>query len=104
MLAGLALIPALALTATPVLAQDANSDIVVNTLAVHYHDLDLGTAQGRARLEHRLQRAAAVVCGNADGARPWIGDEAGQACYNDALAHARTALAAVQKPREVVTR
>ncbi len=104
MLAGLALIPALTLTATPALAHSSDSDVVVNSLAVHYHDLDLATAQGRARLEARLQSAAAMVCGNADGARPWRGDDPALTCYNDALAHARTALAAAQQPREMVRR
>jgi UrcA family protein len=103
-LAGLALIPALTLTATPALAQSTNSDVVVTRLDVHYHDLDLATAKGRARLEARLRRASAQVCGLADGTGLWRGDDAGQDCYNRALAQAHTALAAAQQPREVVTR
>jgi UrcA family protein len=95
---------ALALSTTPALAQSAASDAEQHSMAVHYHDLDLATAKGRARLEMRLERAAAMVCGNPDGQRPWHGDDAAQTCYDNALAHARTTLAAAQNTREVVTR
>ena len=102
MFASLALVPALALSAAP--ARAADSDAEVHQMAVPYHDLDLATAKGRARLQARLDRAAAMVCGQPDGLRPAFTDEAARTCYNTALAHARTALAAAQTAREVVTR
>ena len=102
MLASLALVPAVALGVAPTRAADSGVD--TRQMAVHYHDLDLATAKGRTHLEMRLQRAAAMVCGNPDGERPAFNDEAARTCYNSALAHAHTALATAQARREVVTR
>lgn len=94
----------LGLVSSPVLAQSANDEIDHRQMAVHYHDHDLATAKGRARLETRLERAAAMVCGYDNGETPWKGDDDGRACYNTALVHAHTALAAAAQPREMVTR
>ena len=106
MFAGLTLVPALAFTAAP--ARAADQPYELQQMAVSYHDLDLATAKGRARLEKRLNRAAATVCGT-DYTNRWTTDgAAARACASSALAHAHTALAdllvPLQKPREVVTR
>lgn len=100
MIAGVVLV----VTSSPALAQSVNAQSDVREMAIHYHDLDLNTVKGRRHLEARLERAAALVCGYDNGRQPWKGDDAGQACYNTALVHAHTALAAAQRPREVVTR
>jgi UrcA family protein len=102
MVAGLALIPALSLAATS--AHAAQTDNTTQHVEVHYHDLDLATPKGRAQMETRLQRAAATVCGYSNDEHHLLGDDAGRACYDNALAHARTALAAAQKPGQMATR
>lgn len=102
MFASLALVPALALTTAP--ARAADDDVDLRQIAIHYHDLDLTSAKGRAHLETRLHHAAATVCGYANGELPSINDEPARACYNNALAHAHTALAAAQSAHQVVTR
>jgi len=92
------------LVATPALAQTAQTHDDVPTLGVSYHDLDLTTAKGRARLDMRLERAAAMVCGNGDGMHPAISDRAAYDCYNAAMTKARIAAAAAQHQTELVRR
>jgi len=103
-LAGLALIPALNLSAAPALAQNAAADSDKHTLAVGYGDLDLTTSKGRARLDERLRHAAARVCGQEDGVRPELHDEQALRCYEDALAGARGTLAHRQQMPQLVRR
>ena len=50
-----------AITASPVFARPVTPDVRV----VSYADLDLSSAAGRTRLEHRVQAAVREVCGAA---------------------------------------
>jgi len=102
MFASLALVPALALTTAP--ARAADSDIAVHKLEVHFSNADLSTEKGRARLEHRLQHAAEIVCSPSGENGFWRGDDQQLACYNQAMTQAHTALALAQKPQEMVRR
>ena len=52
-----------AITATPVFAKP----VAPAVRTVSYADLDLSTAAGRNRLEHRIQAAVRDVCGEASG-------------------------------------
>jgi UrcA family protein len=90
--------------ATPALAHAPDSDVVQHELAVNYGDLDLSTSKGRTHLDNRLQRAAAMVCGQEDGARPQFHDEAAFKCYTEALASARDAMAHKQQGPQLVRR
>ena len=104
MLASLALIPALTLSTTPALAQAADSDVDLRKLAVVYGDLDLSTTNGQARLDERLRHAAARVCGQENGIRPQLHDEANLRCYEEALAGARNTMAHKQQDHQLVRR
>lgn len=104
MLAGLALIPALTLSAAPALAQSADEEADVPRLAVGYGDLDLSTAKGRARLDLRLKRAAADVCSRNDSDRLLLDHQAVRHCTETALSHARTVVAARLNTRMVDNR
>ncbi|WP_353229954.1 UrcA family protein [Novosphingobium sp.] len=121
MYAGLALIPACALASAPAhaapthasstlaaqvqAAPDAgNADTDLRKLTVRYPDLDLTTARDRARLETRITRAAALVCGNDDGYLSIATDAEGRRCYYDALARAHAHLAANAQARTLVSR
>ena len=44
----------------------AKAPMETRSVAVHYADLDLGSAAGAGTLYHRIQGAARVVCGYAD--------------------------------------
>jgi len=81
--------------AQPAMAQAVEDDTDVRQMAVRYGDLDLTTAKGRHRLEMRLQRSAAIVCGRGDGDGDWPqpGNTFTRQCYDAALARAHTALA-----------
>ncbi len=97
-IAGLALITAPLLAASPASAHAANppaipGDVDLRQLTVDYHDLDLTTARGRARLEQRINQAAATVCDYDRGSRPPAEAAAGHHCYVDALMHARATVA-----------
>jgi UrcA family protein len=50
-----------ALTASPVFAKAVTPEVRVVT----YSDLDLSSAAGRSRLEHRVEAAVREVCGEA---------------------------------------
>ena len=52
-----------ALSAVPVFAKPIAPEVRV----VSYADLDVSTAAGQARLEHRIQAAVREVCGEAAG-------------------------------------
>jgi UrcA family protein len=101
---GSAALVAAGLFAAPAMAQSAADGAVKTTVAVHYHDIDLTTAKGRARLDWRMKRAAEQVCGYDRLERPWPGDGPAMACYDRALRDARTTFAARTGLREVVTR
>jgi UrcA family protein len=73
----------------PAHAQDAASR------AVSYADLDLGTAQGRAVLETRVNKAASNVPFDAEHRRPAEAEVNFQHCRQAVLDQANTRLAAV---------
>jgi UrcA family protein len=73
-------------------------------MPVHYGDLDLSTPKGRHRLEVRLQRSAAMVCGRDDGTAPQFGDDDVRRCYDKALRQAHVALAAKLAPDRLASR
>lgn len=50
---------ALLASATPALSQPA-----AHSVAVHYGDLNLASADGRAALDHRLRQAVRTACGD----------------------------------------
>ena len=78
---------ALALIATPVIAQSAVND-GAPTAKVRYDDLNLNTAAGVEALNRRVSEAANEMCGDYD--RHELARSAlGQACYAKALASAR---------------
>jgi UrcA family protein len=52
---------AAAVTASPVFAKPIAPDVRI----VSYADLDLSSAAGRSRLEHRIRAAVREVCGDA---------------------------------------
>ncbi len=70
-IAGVSLLCAALAVATPAMAH-AGSDPTTTvegslpTEEVHYADLDLGTPQGRAQLDTRIETAVDHVCGSAD--------------------------------------
>ncbi|HKT85475.1 MAG TPA: UrcA family protein [Novosphingobium sp.] len=76
----------LVLTAAPAFAKDVQ---------VRYADLDLASAQGQKTLERRIDRAAREACDYGPyttGTR--IPSQAAAACYRQALASAKTMMAA----------
>jgi UrcA family protein len=70
-----------ALTVTPAFAQPP----ALQTVAVHYGDLDLGSAAGRASLDHRLRHAVRTACGDPSAA-DLKGRNAASACRADLTA------------------
>jgi UrcA family protein len=103
--AGLALVPALALSIQPAHAATApNADTEVRQMAVGYGDLDLTTARGRHRLEMRLERSAAMVCGIDPGQYPLPGQQAMRACYDHALNQAHLAMVAATTRARMASR
>jgi UrcA family protein len=104
MLAGLALAPVLGLGASPALAQSAEPDTQVRTMALHYGDLDLSTARGRGQLNARLHQTAAAVCGMEPGMRSLPQADEFRDCYNHALNEAQRSLAQKQQETRLVRR
>lgn len=51
------------LTAAAGVGQVAKAQPATQTVAVHYGDLDLGSAGGRAALDSRLRQAVRTACG-----------------------------------------
>lgn len=95
---GLAL-PALAF-ATPV----PSVDEVRQSITVNFADLDLGTARGQSQLRHRIQIAAAEVCGQDHGMRPLAQEVMVRQCYEQAMSRARTDLAQAMTQRHLAVR
>ena len=79
----LAALVAAAIPAMPALAQDAP-----RTVAIAYGDLDLGTAQGRARFDLRVLHAARAACGT-----PSPADLRGRIKQDECVAEIRAAAA-----------
>ena len=79
----LAALVAAAIPAMPALAQDAP-----RTFSVAYGDLDLGTAQGRARFDLRVLHAARAACGT-----PSSADLRGRIKQDECVAEIRAAAA-----------
>ncbi len=91
----LTLAAALLSTATPALAQPAT-----HSVAVHYGDLDLASADGRATLDSRLRQAVRTACGTASSAdlRGLNRAAACRADLNRSLAERREAAYAAARP------
>lgn len=90
---------ALLASATPALAQGST-----HSVAVHYGDLNLASADGRATLDSRLRQAVRTACGE-----PSPADLRGQnraaecrADLNRSLAERRAAIFAAANPRPLV--
>lgn len=76
----------LALTAAPAFA---------DSIAVHYRDLDLSTAEGQKTLDHRIDAAARQVCGyDAVLTGSHLRSSASVACYKQARAQVQKQVAA----------
>ena len=103
-----ALLPALALSAAPAFAQNAQTSAenpMVHRMTVSYADLDMTTAKGRTVLERRLRHSASQVCNYDRSERLLQGWGEERECYNAAMAHARVSLAAaISKTRMASTR
>lgn len=105
--ATLAVLPATMMAATPAMAQNVGADAEQHQSTVGYGDLDLTTPKGRARLDVRIQHAAAMVCGRDDDLRALGDQQAARQCYNAALTRARTQMAtqmAANPVRKMVSR
>ncbi len=55
------------------------------TVAIHYGDLDLGSAAGRASLDHRIRHAVRAACGEASPA-DLRGQNQAATCRDDLIA------------------
>jgi len=78
-----------AATASPVLAE---------SITVQHRDLDLSTAQGKARLDARLAKAARKVCGMNDkptGSR--LPNKEAMTCYRETLGKLELQMAELTK-------
>ena len=82
-----------AMTATPVLANDAGEQTEAH---VRYDDLDLSTERGLRRLQSRYRHAAQYVCGmdiRETGSR--LPSREARACYAEMLRNFESEVAAV---------
>lgn len=79
---------ALPLTAAPATAADITAVPETVTVRVSYADLNLATAQGRARLDRRIAGAARSICGSFFPADLEMAALV-QTCRDDAIASAR---------------
>ena len=84
-----------AITAAPVFAKPISPEVRV----VSYADLDLSSAAGRNRLDHRIQAAVREVC----GAAPSF-DLARRHAVRDCIAETRAAVRLPAAPASVGTR
>jgi UrcA family protein len=91
---------ALSLTATPAAAADITVAPETVTVRVSYADLNLATAQGRARLDRRIAGAARSICGNFFPADLEMAALV-QTCREDAIASARIPTAVASNDRAV---
>lgn len=73
--------------ATPVLAE---APMETRSVAVHYADLDLGSAAGAGTLYHRIQGAARMVCGYPDHSLATLAQV--RSCNDGAIADAVTSV------------
>ena len=73
-----------AVTASPVFAKAISPEVRI----VSYADLDLTSAAGRSRLEHRIQAAVREVCGEA-GASNLARRQAVRECLTETRANVR---------------
>jgi hypothetical protein len=90
----------LALCAQPAAARSladapASAELTVQHRLVPYADLDLTTAQGQARLDARLRRAASAVCATNTGPHPLSETMAARRCYREALQSAQRTMASL---------
>jgi len=83
---GSALITGVAIKATPALAEEVPT--AQNVSLVRTADLDLGTATGQRRLDHRLANAAREVCGEVSNVDV-VGKNEVRRCRDETLANAR---------------
>jgi UrcA family protein len=82
------------MTAASVTAPAHATDAGAQSAKIHYRDLDLSTDAGAAALRQRIARAAANICGPADGRT--LDDQArAAACRNTAIASASPQMNAV---------
>lgn len=79
--------------AAAIAAVPAQAETPARSQAVSTAGLDLGTAQGRARLQRRVAAAVEIVCGSYAGSSSAEQDEIGN-CRRAALAGVETQLAA----------
>jgi UrcA family protein len=87
-----AALAALTLFAGPALARPTQAEDSPRQTAVSYADLNLSTAQGKAILVARIQRAAEAVCGEAPDSRDVKAQMAFRACMKQSV---DTAVAAI---------
>jgi UrcA family protein len=85
--------PMIALLLIPLLVAEsaiAAARVEVPSTTVRYHDLDLNSPEGIARLYERIYSAAVDVCRTAEGHQPLNGALAREsdACINHSVAHA----------------
>ena len=73
-----------AITTSPVFAKAISPEVRVVT----YSDLDLSSAAGRSRLEHRIQAAVREVCGDANASN-LTRREAVRQCLTETRANVR---------------
>lgn len=95
-----------AMAANPVAANPvAANPMAANPMAaqrlVHYDDLDLASAKGRAILAARLRHAARAVCDTSYGVHPLIEVMEARRCYRSALQSAQREVASLSNPRIV---
>lgn len=69
---------------TSAAAQPAASAAAPQRAVVHYSDLNLASASGRAQLEYRVSAAAAALCGPAPSIRDLGATQAYKACLREA--------------------
>lgn len=86
---------------SPVLAQKADGE--VRTMRIEMADLNLASAEGRAALERRIQRAAKAVCAGDDSARYTASVEQIRNCRAQAEAKA-FAVADALKPERLAAK
>jgi UrcA family protein len=86
---------AIAILAAAAIANSAYAaDVVTQSTTIHYRDLNLASADGKATLQHRIAIAARNVCWAADG--PSLDDHARfDACREKAIASASPQMNAV---------
>lgn len=86
--------------ATFMLTPAAHAEIgAPRTMLVHYDDLNLASASGKARLQNRISYAASVVCGPADELSQSSLKDVG-ACEARAISNAARAMVTVVASRE----